>query len=284
MDGGGNDALSAVVRTHHAALAWAALAAFILYGSSGPIGGPRTAALPGISAPDIAQNVLLYVPFGVFGVWTLRRFIPSRAARLGVLLAVAFAYSATMELLQMIFGGRIASAMDVGSNVFGTLVGAMVAARAERGVEVGLRWSRNSGLSDTPLRYLLAVILVAIIGVAWYPFDVTLDISTLSDRTRAVRRDPLLWPAASELWMQAARFAALAAVTALSLRNLSRRAAPVAFALTLVTAAVVDAGQLGMGSHPVGVAAFMSQAAGAAAGVGLALIVFCVRGTKYAAA
>ena len=66
--------------------AWRALALFILYGSSGPWAGDasRAEALPGISLPDIAQNVLLYIPFGMFGVWALRGSRLSRTAHVPV--------------------------------------------------------------------------------------------------------------------------------------------------------------------------------------------------------
>jgi hypothetical protein len=45
----------------------------------------------------------------------------------------------------------------------------------------------------------------AIVLAAWYPFDVTLDVSTLSERTRAVRLDPWLWPGTAEFLTQGAR-------------------------------------------------------------------------------
>jgi hypothetical protein len=56
------------------AAAWALLALFILYAS----GGTWTATGPAIwgplawSWPDVAQNVLVYVPFGILGLLTLR--------------------------------------------------------------------------------------------------------------------------------------------------------------------------------------------------------------------
>ena len=87
------------------------LALFILYGSSGPWAGEvsRAEELPGISLPDIAQNLLLYIPFGVFGVWALRGLRRSRTALFLSLVAIALVYSAVMELLQMLLADRIAS-------------------------------------------------------------------------------------------------------------------------------------------------------------------------------
>jgi hypothetical protein len=127
---------------------------------------------------------------------------------------------------------------------------------------------------------LLVAVLAAIVIAAWYPFDVTLDISTLSERTRAVRLDPWLRPSSSELFAQAGRFFVLAAVMTLCLPGLSRRAAPVAAVAAAVTiAGVVDLGQSAMGSQPIGVSALLSQSAGSLAGAAVAFGVTLVRGT-----
>jgi len=128
------------------------------------------------------------------------------------------------------------------------------------------------------------VLLATIVVAAWYPFDITLDISTLSERTRAVRRDPWLWQGASQLWMQGARYGLLAAATVFCLPKLSKWAVPVAIVFAVLIAVVVDLGQLGMSSQPIGLAAFASQAVGAFAGAGAALLVTLVRGREYAAA
>ena len=275
-----------MVRSGPAAIALGALALFIVYGSVGPWAGQasRTEALPGISLPDIAQNVLLYVPFGIFGVWVLRGSRLRRSAQVLSLVAGAFAYSATMELLQMLLAGRIASTLDVIANVLGTGVGIVIATPVERSLAIAANQARRTGLLSTPTRYVLAAIVAMIVAAAWYPFDVTLDISTLGDRTRAIRRDLWLRPAAFELWMQGARFCLVAAITVFCLPKLGRWAAPVAAVITVVLAVIVDVGQLAMGSQPIGLAAFVSQVAGSFAGAAAALVVTLARGTEYAAA
>jgi len=237
-----------------------------------------------MSLPDIAQNVLLYIPFGVFGVWALRGKRLSRTALVLSLLALALAYSAVMELLQMLLADRIASTLDIVANVGGTATGIALASPAEEAVTIAAARVRRTGLMSTPARYLLAGILAAIVVAAWYPFDITLDVSTLSERTRAVRRDPWLWPAASELWAQGARYLLLVATMMFCLPKLARWAAPVAIVVTVLFAVIVDLGQLGMGSQPIGLAALASQAAGALAGAAAALLVTLVRGKEYAAA
>ena len=275
-----------MVRSRRAAIGLAALALFIFYGSVGPWAeeASRTEALPGISLPDIAQNVLLYVPFGIFGVWVLRGWRVTRAAQVLLLVAGAFAYSATMELLQMLLAGRIASMLDVIANVVGTGVGIVIATPVERSLAIAADQARRTGLLSTPARYVLAAIVAMIVVAAWYPFDVTLDISTLGDRTRAIRRDLWLRPTAFELWMQGARFCLAAAITVLCLPRLGRWAAPVAAVITVVLAVIVDAGQLAMGSQPIGLAALVAQVVGSFAGAAAALVVTRARGTEYAAA
>ena len=274
-----------MVRSRRAAIGLAALALFIFYGSVGPwAGASRSEALPGISLPDIAQNVLLYVPFGIFGVWVLRAWRLTRSAQVLLLVAGAFAYSATMELLQMLLAGRIASTLDVIANVVGTGAGIVIATPVERSLATAADQARRTGLLSTPARYVLAGIVAIIVASAWYPFDVTLDISTLGDRTRAIRHDLWLRPTAFELWMQGARFCLVAAVTVLCRPRLGRWAAPVAAVITVVLAVIVDAGQLAMGSQPIGLSAFVSQVVGSFAGAAAALVVTLARGTEYAAA
>ena len=271
-----------LIQPRAAAVGLAALALFVLYGSSGALAGgiPRVEPLPGISLPDIAQNLLLYVPFGMLSVWTFRRSIPRRRALYVLIVVLAFVYSSAMELLQMRFAARIASPLDVFSNVSGAFIGAIAAEQTEHALQWGVDGARRIGLLTAPARFLLAAVIAAIVIAAWYPFDVTLDVSTLSERTRAVRRDPWLQASSPQLFAQAARFFVLATLMALCLPGLSRRAAPAAAVVAvIIIAGVVDLGQLAMGSQPIGVSALLSQAAGGLAGAAVAFGVTLVRGT-----
>ena len=269
-----------------AALAWAALAVFVLYGSVGPlaVNAPRAVTPDGVSWPDIAQNVLLYIPFGILGMWSLRRSATSRAAVSVGVIAMAFIYSAAMELLQTLSPLRTASPLDVIANVIGGGTGVLAARQAEQTFLNTVASVRSAGVFTAPARYMLAAALAAVVLTAWYPFDVTLDVSTLSDRTRAVRLDPWLWPGVAELWQQSARFFVVAALLTACLPGLARRAAPTAALTAAIAALVIDLGQLLMGSQPVGVAAWLSQSAGACAAAVAAFILASVRGSWYAAA
>ena len=256
------------------------LALFILYGSSGrgPADAPHAVALPGLSFPDIAQNVLLYIPFGMLSVWAWRGCGPMRPQQYAGVVVFACAYSGVMELLQTRFAARIPSSLDVISNGIGALFGALAAARTEHALAVAIAGVRRTGLTVARARYALSAMLAAIVIAAWYPFDVTLDVETLSARTSAVRHDPWLWPASGvTLALAGAVFFVLSATTTMCLPRLEKRAGLVAAVASVVIAAAVDIGQLAMGSRPTGVAVFVSQAAGACAGAAFAALVRATR-------
>jgi len=246
----------------------------VLYGSSGALSvdGQRGAALPGFSLPDVTQNILLYIPFGIFGVWTARRYASGISLYAGII-GVGLLYSIAMELLQTVSAARIASPLDVIANAIGVGIGVWVAPQVEQAVGLVVERLGTTGLWASPARYVLAAVAAAIVIAAWYPFDITLDVSTLSERSRPFRRDPWLWPGAAELWWQAIRFGVLSFVMAISLPRLARRAAMVAATASIAAAMLVDLGQLGMGHYPIGVAAFLSQLAGASVGAAAAFAV-----------
>lgn len=102
---------------------WLLLAIFIVAGSA----GTWSPSAPGIWAPtlintaDIARNVALYVPFGVFGMLTLGRSDPRGVARVT---AIAVLFSFLVEALQLYTADRVASLTDIASAAVGTSVGA----------------------------------------------------------------------------------------------------------------------------------------------------------------
>jgi glycopeptide antibiotics resistance protein len=110
-----------------AAIFWALLAAFIVVGSA----GTWTPYAPGIWAPtlintaDIARNVALYVPFGIFGLLTLGRSDARGVARVTV---IAMLFSLVVEGLQLYTADRVASLTDIVSAAVGTVAGGSVVA------------------------------------------------------------------------------------------------------------------------------------------------------------
>jgi glycopeptide antibiotics resistance protein len=109
--------------TATAATLWLLLAIFIVAGSA----GTWTPYAPGIWAPtlvntaDVARNVVLYVPFGIFGMLTLGR---SDARGIARVTAIAVLFSFLVEALQLYTADRVGSLTDIASAAVGTSAGA----------------------------------------------------------------------------------------------------------------------------------------------------------------
>jgi VanZ family protein len=71
---------------------------------------------------DIAVNLLLYMPVGVFGVLALRQNFGIALAVTGTVL-IALALSSSIEMTQLFDDARECSASDVVCNVSGTVIG-----------------------------------------------------------------------------------------------------------------------------------------------------------------
>jgi len=71
---------------------------------------------------DVAINITLYVPLGIFGFLAVSAR-GSRVVRILALLAAALALSASIEMLQLFDDSRMCSLGDVASNVAGTAAG-----------------------------------------------------------------------------------------------------------------------------------------------------------------
>lgn len=110
-----------------ARIGWLLLAAFIVFGSSGHW-APYS---PGIWAPtlvnpsDVARNVALYVPFGMFGMLALGRSDVRGVLRV-TLIALVFSFG--VEALQLYTVDRVASLTDIVSAVVGTAAGGSLVA------------------------------------------------------------------------------------------------------------------------------------------------------------
>ncbi|MES2322131.1 MAG: VanZ family protein [Pseudomonadota bacterium] len=109
----------------------------IVYGSLYPFSGWQAlhgaplfgflGALPDyIEKADVVQNVLAYIPFGLFTVAALRRRVAGGTA-LGLALLAGGLLSLTMESLQQWLPSRDASLADLALNLLGTQAGAMLA-------------------------------------------------------------------------------------------------------------------------------------------------------------
>ena len=187
---------------------WMASAIFILYGTTipfsfvfdrqmalahlgrmtlNPLISPETGSR--ISTTDFVSNVLLFIPFGVFGVWAgaPRRWAIVRIVQVTFLGATL---SVCVEAMQLFTTDRTSSISDVLANTLGTLSGA-IAAVLLRGMGTTLLTARRAGrVVSARAFYPLLVAAFVLCAAMWEPFDVTLDVGSVVPKLRTFLHDP----------------------------------------------------------------------------------------------
>jgi glycopeptide antibiotics resistance protein len=188
---------------------WIASAAFILYGTTIPFNfvhdgrlvadhlarltwNPLIAADTGgrVSIPDFVSNVLLFVPFGFFGMWALPR-PRSRAARIVLVAALGLALTVSVETLQLLTVDRTTSVSDVFANASGALGGAVAAVLLSTFVEGFLRTVSAAGIASVPAFFPFVIATLVLLAGALEPFDVTIEVGSVVPKLRAFLADPI---------------------------------------------------------------------------------------------
>ena len=253
----------------YAAPGWALICIFIIYGSVGPFAADGASPWGPfyVSFADVLQNILLYLPFGCFGMLALDNRRHSFRWRAIEVAAFACGLSLIAETAQLFIVNRTASVSDVLAGTFGAALGAVLAPAVARFADGGCERARRLGIAGSALAVPLVTTLAALAIVAWWPFDITLDPATVSRRVNTFREEPWRSGDAIELASQALRYALATLLIAISLERLHVRTAAVAAMLGgLVFAIVLDAGQLIMGGTPAGGAYLQYQAGGCLVG------------------
>ena len=132
---------------------------------------------------DVAVNIALYVPLGIFGFLAVRERA-SRAMRMLAPLALGLALSASIEMLQLFDDSRQCSLADVVSNGAGTLLG--IAAGALYRVKLWQLLARPGAASL--LRPSAALLLLsAWLGYQLFPLFPALGRTSLMHRLSALK-------------------------------------------------------------------------------------------------
>jgi VanZ family protein len=197
-----------VARSRLPFVLWVAAALFILYGTTipfdfvfdrrvvfahlsnvrlNPLISPETGSR--VSIPDFVGNVLLFVPFGLFGIWSLvgRR---SPIVRIVWLTLLGCALSGAVETLQLFTIDRTTSMADVFANTLGTLAGAVAATVLRASGRRLLSAANASGIAAAASCYPLLIAAILLCAAVWEPFDVTLDVGSVVSKLRGLILDP----------------------------------------------------------------------------------------------
>jgi VanZ family protein len=188
---------------------WLASAAFIVYGTTLPFNfsPDRRVALEHlarvtwhplispdtgdrVSIPDFVGNVLLFTPFGCFGIWALGR-PRSAIAKIILLVMLGAVLSAAVETMQLFTFDRTSSVADVFANTLGGLAGAVAGVVVGTTADAFIARAAAAGLTDSATFYPLLIATIVVVAGAWEPFDVTLDVGSVMPKLRLFLQDPL---------------------------------------------------------------------------------------------
>jgi hypothetical protein len=133
---------------------------------------------------------MLFVPFGVLGGLACRRRVPSQSARVALVTAAGASLSVLVEALQLLTTDRVTAASDVATNMLGAFVGVLAVDQTRRHALSLLREHGASRWLSSRWTYPALIALGVLLVSAWQPFDLTLDVSTVGSKVRALTRDP----------------------------------------------------------------------------------------------
>ena len=200
---------------------------------------------------DVASNVLLFVPFGF--LWSGCEFGNSRA--FGFFRTVIFVtslgalFSLAIEFCQLFSPGRTTSILDVTSNTVGTVCGGVFGYVIFGGLRGALGVALLQIIHRRPTLILLSLLLIVPLADAYYPFQITLDVSTVWDNLKRTRWMPFVG-GFHRFWLDLLleKVLLFAAIAYLAWTNLKQRHRPsgagTALFLCLSFAFSVEAGKL----------------------------------------
>jgi VanZ family protein len=143
------------------------------------------------SLPDVVSNILLFVPFGF--LWVGAAVFPLHGELRRPVLAAGILGLLTglmIESGQMFSPGRTASILDALCNGLGAAIGAATGQLLFRAFHGSFGLILLQLLQQNPALVLLALLLLASVADAYYPFDITLDVSTVWQNVKNGRLIP----------------------------------------------------------------------------------------------
>jgi VanZ family protein len=258
---------------------WIASAAFVLYGTTipfsfvfdrqialehfarvnlSPLISPDTGFR--VSRTDFISNVLLFTPFGAFGVWAGDR----QRSAIGRIVWVTFlgiALSVCVEALQLFTIDRTSSTADVLANSLGAISGAVTAVVLRGTERTFLATQRARRVVGARSFYPLLIAASLLCAAAWEPFDVTLDVGSVVPKARTFVRDPWQIGPLSDEVLSATQHLLFAAMLVIWLQEIGAKR-------PVLTAGIVGSGvAIGLEAAQLFIAARMPGLSDAAVGI-----------------
>ena len=203
------------------------------------------------SLSDIVSNILLFVPFGILSVWGRAPGGTDRAGFLAIVRTTltGLLFAIIIESGQTVAPGRDPSMLDALSNGMGTFIGAAWGSVLIRGYRKYLQTGFIRVLCRQPSLLLLAYLICGILIDSYFPFEVTLDLSSLWHNFKSSQVLPFrstsygYWLALSV--DKGIPYSLIAYLILINLRRFSRPfTAGLAWLLAVVFACVIESGKL----------------------------------------
>ena len=200
---------------------------------------------------DVVSNILLFVPFGF--IWVGAEIGKRLLGRLVVAcLAVGligFLFGIGIEAGQTFSPGRTASILDALSDGLGSALGGAAGYFFSRGLSGSFGVTLREIIRRRPSLVLLALFLVVPLADAYYPFQITLDVSTVWNNLKRTQWLPFSG-GLHRFWMDllVEKLLVFAAIGYVVLHNLRRagvsHSAGMAWGLCVAFAFCVEGGKL----------------------------------------
>lgn len=267
---------------------WLASALFVVYGTTLPFDfdaslarerlakvGLNPLLAPGgsrrLSIPDAVQNMVLFAPFGAFGVLTVRRRLSAASSVLATTF-LGLVLAALVETLQLFTRDRSAATSDLLTNTLGALGGGVAVLTLASFLPGALEPLRLRGVLDGSAFYPLAIAASVVVASAWHPFAFTLDVSTVVSKVRLLLSDPWQASTAGDGSAGFVVYALFALAAGLYLRQHGARQPALAAALAgIVLAVALESAQILIESRMPGLEDVAVHIAGVATGAVLAV-------------
>jgi len=200
---------------------------------------------------DVVSNILLFVPFGFLWIGAeigSRPFSGLFKAILSVWI-IGLLFGLGIETGQTFSPGRTASILDALSNGLGSAVGGAAGYLFLRGLSSGPGVILRGIIRQRPSLIVLALFMIVPVADAYYPFQITLDVSTLWDNLKHTQWLPF-YGGFHRFWMDllVEKLLLFAAIGYLVFHNLRRAGLPhsaaTAWGLCVAFAFCVEAGKL----------------------------------------
>jgi VanZ family protein len=133
------------------------------------------------SLSDALSNILLFVPFGMLSIWVRTPSDQDQRVVLPTLYSTFFGllFGLLVESGQTLSPWRSPSPLDVLCNGFGAFSGAVGGLFSVRAFRGSPQSSLVQALRDQPSLLLLTYLLLGVFADSYYPFEATLDLSTI---------------------------------------------------------------------------------------------------------